>query len=382
MTQKFGAIVIGAGGMGSAAAYYLSRAGIKVLLLEQFEIDHDRGSSHGISRIIRYAYDNPVYIELMRSAYPLWFAFEQEAGETLYVKTGGVEFGFPDEPSFQASIASMDAANLSYDRLSAHCLQKRYPQFCLSEGMEALFQADTGFLYASRCVLAHVRLARQRGTTVIDRSPVIEIIPSAEGVEVRTDKESFWGDRLVLTAGSWAKSLLRQQGLELPLEIMPCQLAFYRPENAERFIPGHFPIFFAHLKGDFGDFPYGIPHSDLNWGIKVTTFYGWPTVPSPADVDYTPSDRWVQQMQNVSHQYIPGVAGKLISTRRCLYTMTPDKHFIVDSHPDYSHIAIAAGFSGHGFKFTPLIGKILADLVTEGQTEHNLNLFQLSRFQS
>ena len=146
------------------------------------------------------------------------------------------------------------------------------------------------------------------------------------------------------------------------------------------FAPDRFPVFFAHMDGDYGEMPYGIPHEDDSIGVKVTTFYGWQTVEHPSQVDYTPSDEWLETMRGFSRQYIPGAAGEMIYTRRCLYTMTEDKHFIVDRHPVYPQITFGAGFSGHGFKFSTLIGKILAELAIEGETQHDISLFKLERF--
>ena len=380
MLNEFDVIVLGAGGMGSATAYYLAAAGKKVLLLEQFELNHQKGSSYGESRVIRYSYDNPIYVELMRAAYPLWFALEKEAEEKLYIKTGGLDFGNPNEETFQILKRSMDEANLAYEYLSKQEVERRFPQFRLDEGMAAIFQADTGLLKPSRCVLAHIRLAQKYGAAVRDRTPIIKINPQIDGVEVVTPTETLTADRLVITAGSWTKSLLAPLGIDLPLRVMPCQLGFYQPTDKQAFAPDRFPVFFAHMNGDYGEMPYGIPHEDDSIGVKVTTFYGWQTVEHPSQVDYTPSDEWVESMRGFSRQYIPGAAGETIYTRRCLYTMTEDKHFIVDRHPVYPQIAFGAGFSGHGFKFSTLIGKILAELVTEGETHHDISLFQLKRF--
>ncbi len=381
MVKQFDAIVVGAGGVGSAAAYYLAKAGQKVLLLEQFELDHQNGSSYGQSRVIRYTYDNPTYVDLMRDAYPLWFALEEEAGEKLYVKTGGLDFGFPETDTFQRMKASLDESRLPYEYLSQAEIAQRYPQFALEDGMAGLFNPDGGLLKTSRCVLAHARLAQARGATVIDQTPVLKIIPSESGVEVQTETETYGCDRIVLTVGSWAKGLLAEQGIDLPLKIMPCQLGFYEPKNAADFEPGKFPVFFAHMNGDYGEMPYGIPHEDPSIGVKITTFYGWDTVDKPSEVDYTPSQAWTERIRNWANQYLPGAAGPLLYTRRCLYTVTPDKDFVVDQHPDYPHVVIGAGFSGHGFKFTTLMGKMLADLAVEGKTPHDTNLFKLSRFQ-
>ena len=362
------------------AAYYLAAAGKKVLLLEQFELNHQKGSSYGESRVIRYSYDNPIYVDLMRAAYPLWFALEKEAKEKLYIKTGGLDFGDPNEETFQTLKRSMDEANLSYEYLSKQEVERRFPQFRLDDSMAAIFQADTGLLKPSRCVLAHIRLAQKHGATVRDRTPVTAINPQGDSVEVSTATETFKANKLVITAGSWARSLLAPLGIDLPLRVMPCQLGFYQPADKQAFAPDRFPVFFAHMNGNYGEMPYGIPHEDDSIGVKVTTFYGWQTVEHPSQVDYTPSDEWVESMREFSRQYIPGAAGETIYTRRCLYTMTEDKHFIVDRHPVYPQIAFGAGFSGHGFKFSTLIGKILAQLATEGKTQHNISLFQLKRF--
>jgi monomeric sarcosine oxidase len=380
MNNQFDVIVIGAGGVGSAAAYYLSKAGKKVLLLEQFELNHQNGSSYGYSRVIRYTYDNPIYINLMRDAYPLWFALQEEAGEQLYVKTGGLDFGFPDKETFQALKRSMDTAELDYEHLDKAEISKRYPQFALDDGMEGLFQSEAGLLRASRCVLAHTRLAQERGAVVMDQTPVVKITPTAQGVEVQTETEVYGCDRIVLTAGSWAKGLLAEQGIDLPLKIMPCQLGFYQPKNSADFEPGKFPVFFAHMNGDYGEMPYGIPHEDPSLGVKITTFYGWDTVDKPSQVDYTPSQEWTERIRGFAQQYIPDAAGPLLATRRCLYTLTPEKHFIVDHHPNHPQVVIGAGFSGHGFKFTTLMGKMLADLAIDGATPHDTSLFKVTRF--
>lgn len=380
MAQHFDAIVIGAGGVGSAAAYYLAKAGQKVLLLEQFEFNHQMGSSYGNSRVIRYTYDDPIYINLMRDAYPLWFALQEEAGEQLYVKTGGLDFGLPEAGTFQALKQSMDTADLDYEHLDKAAIRDRYPQFQLEDGMEGLFQKDAGLLRTSRCVLAHIRLAQHRGATVVDQSPVVKVTPSSSSIEVQTDRETYSCDRIVITVGSWAKGLLAEQGIDLPLKIMPCQLGFYQPNDPQDFEPGTFPVFFAHMNGDYGEMPYGIPHTDPSLGVKITTFYGWDTVNTPDEVDYTPSDAWPERIRNFAKQYVPGAAGPLLSTRRCLYTLTPHKHFIVDQHPEYPQVAIGAGFSGHGFKFTTLMGKMLADLAMNGSTPHDTSLFKIGRF--
>lgn len=377
--NEFDAIVLGAGAMGSAAAYYLAQAKQRVLLLEQFELDHQKGSSYGLSRVIRYSYDNPIYVNLMRDAYPLWFALQEAAGEQLYFKTGGIDFGLPSEPTMQNLKVSLKQTDLPHDRLSTHEAEKLFPQFRFDEGMEIIYQEDTGFLAASRCVLAHIRLAQANGATVLDQTPVNRIEVKGDRVEVQTARGNYGCDRLIITAGSWAKRILAEQGIDLPLRVMPCQLAFFEPDNPTDYEPGRFPVFIAHLNADYGETPYGIPTYQGS-GVKITPFYGWDTVSDPSEVDYTPDLEWIERLREFPRRYLPGANGKLVSTRRCLYTVTPDKHFVIDRHPHYPQIVIGAGFSGHGFKFSTLVGKILMELAIAGKTTHDISLFNLSRF--
>ncbi|MDJ0730740.1 MAG: N-methyl-L-tryptophan oxidase [Crocosphaera sp.] len=379
MTNNFDVIILGAGGIGSAAAYYLAKSKQRVLVLEQFSINHDKGSSYGYSRVIRYAYDNPIYVKLMRAAYPLWFALEKEANETLYIKTGELDFGPLNAPSMQEVANSMTRENIPYETLTAAEINQRFPQFTIPETMEGLYQEDTGILKASRCVLTHLKLAQKYGAIIEDKTPVINIQRKPQEITVKTNNNTYVCQQLIIAAGSWTKQLLIPLGLTLPLTIMPCQLAFFKVENSNDYIPSTFTIFLAHLSEDYGQFPYGLPACD-HQGLKLSTFYGWGTVESIKEVDYTPSLQWIETLRSFLKQYLPNANGELIETRRCLYTMTPDKHFIVDQHPEYANIFIAAGFSGHGFKFTTLVGKILTDLVTKKETEYDLSLFKINRF--
>jgi len=392
MAQHFDAIVLGAGGMGSAAAYYLAKAGQRVLVLEQFELDHPKGSSYGSSRVIRYAYDHPTYIHLMRSTYPLWFALEAEMGEKLYTPTGSLDMGLPDSPEFQALRASMDQTQVPYEQWTQDTVRDRFPQFRLEDGMTAIYQADAGILAASQCVWAHLRLAQALGAVIQERSPILKIIPQPHSVEVYTATEVYYAERLVITAGSWAKDLLATLGLDLPLWVMPTQIAFFQPDHPADYGTDRLPVFLLqtqataqhstaqHSTAQLGtDAYYGIPTHD-GMGVKISTFYGWDLVDRPDEVDYTPSQAWIEQIREFLQRYLPGVNGEVISTRRCLYTMTPDKHFVIDRHPEYPHIVFGAGFSGHGFKFTTLVGSILTDLLLKGETAHDISLFKRSRF--
>lgn len=376
--ETFDAIAIGAGAMGSAAAYHLSKAKQRVLLLEQFDLDHQKGSSYGSSRIIRYSYDHPVYIALAKAAYPDWMALQAEAGEQLYQKTGGIDFGPPDATTLIDTIDCLKRAQVDCELLTAAAAEHRFPQFKFDREMQILYQPDTGVLAASRCVWTHLRLAMEGGATVQARTPVTNITIHQNGVEVETARGRYAADRLIVTAGAWTKELLSKLGLDLPLIPVRCQLAFFEPASRVDYESPRLPVFIAHLPHRFGKIAYGIP-GDRESGLKVA-FHGGQSVGHPGEIDYSPDDSTIESIRQFSRQYIPGANGALKSTRICLYTMTPDEHFILDRHPEHAHVVFGAGFSGHGFKFSPLIGGILCDLVLEGKTKYDISLFRATRF--
>jgi sarcosine oxidase len=377
MSQTYDVIVLGAGIMGSAAAYYLAKTGQRVLLLEQFEIDHQKGSSYGYSRIIRYAYDHPVYVELARAAYPLWSSIEAESGETLYTKTGGIDFGPSNDEGIAKIMSALQECHIPYEVLSTQETQERFPQFHLDDNSTVLYQADTGILAASKCVRAHVVLTRKLGATILPNTPIIKIVPLPHSVEVHTQDAVYNAGEIVITAGSWAKSVLAQLGLNLSLMVQQCQEIYFDTMNPEDYQPDRFPAFIAHIPFSDGRMAYGMA-SQQNSGLK-TAFHGGRKFDHPSQVNYTPDNREVEEGLRFLHQYIPAVTN-MRSTRICLYTTTPDENFLIDKHPEYSHVIFAGGFSGHGFKFGTLVGKILSDLTLKGTTEHDISLFQVSRF--
>jgi len=378
---SYDVIVIGAGAMGSAAAYYLAKRGQKVLLLEQFEIDHQRGSSYGVSRIIRYAYDEPRYVELMKAAYPLWFELEEASGEQLYVKTGGVDFGLRDEPTLLGTINAVKAAGIQHEIMDAKDAQQRFPQFQFDSEMTVLYQADSGLLNPSLAVKTHIRLAEKHGAQVRASRQVMGITVHDDNVEVRLPNDTHSAGKLVVTAGAWAAEILKSTGLRLPLEIQRLQLMFWEPATSDPalFNAENMPVFIHHRLGDLHGVVYGIP-SHHGSGVKAA-FHQGEVVKHPDQVNYTPDDDKAEEMRTITREFMPAIGnGKLRSQRICLYTMTPDSHFIVDQHPQHSHLVIGAGFSGHGFKFSTMIGKILTDLTLDGATPHDISLFSLGRF--
>ena len=379
MNNTYDTIVIGAGAMGSAAAYYLGKRGQRVLLLEQFEIDHRKGSSYGYSRIIRYSYDHPEYVDLMKDTFPLWFALENELGQTLYHQTGGIDFGPVDDHSLRATIKAVETSEISHELMSPAEARKRFPQFRFADDFQVLYQPDSGFVAASSAVRGHIQLARRYGADVRDKTPVDNIRLTRESVEVGAGGERYSAGRLIVTAGSWAKALLQETGLELPLTVLRCQLNFMAPADLGPFESERCPIWIAHVSERFATSLYGIPSHDGS-GFKIA-FHGGPPVSSPADIDYQPDASNVEALRSFMRAHIPGIASAPAKESRiCLYTRTPDEHFIVDRHPEHAHVAIGAGFSGHGFKFSTMIGKMLTDIALDGHTPHNDGLFKINRF--
>ncbi len=379
MKQTFDVIIIGAGAMGSAAAYYFSQRKQRVLLLEQFELDHRRGSSYGYSRIIRYSYDYPEYVELAKDTFPLWFAVEEALGERLYVKTGGIDFGPADDEMLQATIEAVQSGGIKHELLSVAEAQRRFPQFRLDEDFRVLYQPDSGFVKASAAVKGHIKLARQNGAILKDKTAVANLSIHQDSVDVATEAGNYSAGKLVVTAGSWARSLLLETGLDLPLQPLRCQLNFMSTRQSSLYEAESCPVWIAHVSGLFPETLYGIPSHDGS-GFKVA-FHGGPPHRHPREIDYNPDPENLESVRHFLRCHIPGLAEAPVKESRiCLYTQSPDEHFIVDKHPSHSHVVIGAGFSGHGFKFSTIIGKMLSDLALDGATPHNDRLFKISRF--
>lgn len=378
MNSVFDVIVIGAGAHGSAAAYHAAKRGQRVLLIEQFAVDHERGSSYGHSRIIRYAYDHPAYVALARAAYSQWASLEAEAGEQLLLISGGVDVGRMSTASFASTVDSLTQMRIPFELLDARQAAQRYPQFRLAEDMMMLFQADAGILRASRCVQAQVRLARASGAQILENTPVISIAPEGDGVRVVTEAGLFSAGRAIVAAGAWANDLLAPLGLPLPLRPTLCQENYFHAERPADFAVGAFPVFIWHERETSGWMSYGIP-SVNDAGAKFS-LHGGPDF-DPHDLRREPLDACIEAMFRLIATYFPTMKPTHASSRACLYTMTPDEHFIIDRHPAHPQIVISAACSGHGFKFAPVIGSILCDLALDGRTAHDIELFKASRFE-
>lgn len=367
-------IVLGLGGFGSAAAYWLARrAGAEVLGLEQFELGHVRGESQDHSRIIRLSYHEPHYVELAKHAYRAWSEVEREAGEQLVLRTGGLDLG-PRESAIPLAgySDSMDAAGVPYERLDAGDIMRRWPQWRLDEEVHGLFQAEGGIALAARGNAAHQRLARAHGATLRDRSPVDGIRPLRDEVEVYAGGHAYRCRRLVIAAGPWSNQALLPFGLHLPLRITQEQVTYFASPRPDDFRPERFPVWI------WMDDPcyYGFPTFG-EAGPKVGQDAGGEETSANTrtfERDEAAFDRVVRFLE----RRLPSAVGPAIYTRTCLYTLTPDRDFVLDLLPERRDVAVAIG-GGHGYKFASVIGRILADLAVDGRTDHDLTPFRIDR---
>ncbi len=380
MSSDFEFLIIGAGAMGSAAAYHLARTGRSVLALEQFEIGHTRGSSHGESRIIRLSYDHPTYVQLALAAYDLWAELETEAGTTLVQRTGGLDLGAPYNPIFEACIASLSALRIRREVLTTDEIHRRFPAFRVMDGTIGLYQADAGILPASQCVRVMIDRARYHGAVVIERAAVRSIRLDDDGATVQTEQASYRCRKLIISAGPWAGPLLATLGISLPLVVTLEQYAFFHVPMPEKFQPDRLPVFihYGNPAGSQRVDYYGFPIFG-HTGVKVGEHHAGPIVTADTRTFEADTQR-LQRLSDYVRTTLPATNGEVLQAATCLYTNTPDQHFIIDRLPAYPHVVLAAGFSGHGFKFAILVGRILADLATRGNTSFPIDLFTLKRF--
>jgi sarcosine oxidase len=368
-------IVLGLGGMGSATLFHLARRGLRVLGLERFDLIHEYGSSHGLTRIIRLAYwEHPTYVALLHRAYELWRELERAAGERLLHITGSVDAGPAGGPIFQGAFRSSELHSLAHEVVDGRELNRRCPGYRLPPETQCLLQPEGGFLLPERCNIAHVALAQFHGAEAHCREPVIEWGAGGGRVWVRTARGRYEAGRLVVCAGAWASRLLPElDGLAVPERQV---LAWLQPSRAELFEPEVFPVF--NLEVDEGHF-YGFP-SFLMPGFKFGKYHHRREVVDPDAVRQEPGPEDEDLLRAFARRYFPDGAGPTMMLKACLFTNSPDRHFILDRHPEHPEVAIAAGFSGHGYKFCSVIGEIMADLAQDGRTRHDIEFFRLQRF--
>lgn len=359
----YDAIVLGTGGVGSAALFHLARRGARVLGLDRFSPPHDRGSSHGQTRIIRQAYfEHPDYVPLLLRAYELWEELSELAGEQLYYETGLLQIGPRDGVVLRGVLESARRHALTVDQLSAPEINARFPGFRANEEWSGVLEHRAGFLLVERCVEAHLDAARAAGAELKTSITVHSWKATGDHVVLETDAGSFLANRLVVTAGPWAGEFLSDLGIRSEVRrksqfwFEPLSQVYTRESGCPAFL-------FETPSGIF----YGFPQID-HLGIKIAEHSGGQSMTDPLLLGRAVHPDDERSIRSFCATHLPQLSGTLTHHAACMYTMSPDEHFVVDRHPKYPHVAFAAGLSGHGFKFTPVLGQALCDLSLDGRT--------------
>ena len=361
--------------MGSAALYHLAKRGLSVTGIEQFEPAHDRGSSHGLSRIIRLAYfEHPSYVPLLRRSFTLWRELEEESGERLLHVTGAVDAGVPGSRVLEGSLESCRIHGLPHEVLTGPEVNRRFPGYHLPDEFRAVFQPDGGFLEPERCIESHVRLATALGASVRTRTKVRSWHQEPDGVVITLDDDVIRARQVVVCAGAWTPQLVPSLGPLLRPERQV--VGWFGIRETGTFRPDRFPVFVLTTPdGHFYGFPeHGVP------GFKIGKYHHRLEITDPDAVrrDIDTTDEAV--LRDCVRLCFPAADGPLLRASTCMFTNTPDEHFIIDRLPDQPNALVVSACSGHGFKFCSVVGEIVADLTTEGSTSHDLSLFRLDRF--
>jgi sarcosine oxidase len=366
-------IVLGVGGMGSAACFELARRGARVVGLEQFGLAHSRGSSHGRTRIIRTAYyEHPDYVPLLRRAWDRWYELEQLTGRHLLTECPCLSVGPAGSEVVTGVRAAAREHALAVENLTAAEVNRRYP-FRFPDDHAGVLEQAAGFLAVEDCVRAHADAAAGQGAVLRTEEAVRSWAAIGDGVEVVTDRGTYHAARLVVTAGAWATRVLADLGVSLT--VMRQVLTWFRtdPVLVRR---DRFPVFLADVPG--GPF-YGLPAVDAD-GLKVARHYGAPELLDPDGVDWQTVPTDFAPVHDFLRTYTTLPHWSPAHAEVCQYTLTPDRHFVIDRHPAHPQVAVACGFSGHGFKFASVVGEILADLALTGRTALPIGMFAADRF--
>jgi len=375
--HHYDVIVIGTGGVGSAAMCHLARRGANVLGLDRFSAGHDLGSSHGDTRVIRMSYfEHPDYVPLLRRAYALWDELQEIRGESLFVRCGLLYAGNEQGAIMNGVRESASTHNIELEQLTQKEVASRFPGFAVPPNLTAYFEPDAGYLMVEKCVLAHLDEAIKLGADHVTGSAVTNWARDGKSIRVITDGQDYIADRVVVAAGSWAGTQLKS--LSLPLKILRKHMHWFETDDGAYDIDNSCPGFFY----DTGEgYYYGFPPIDA-FGLKVCEHSGGDEIVNPLDDSRELDEAEYKRVTNFVGSYLSGVSKRHTRHVVCFYTVTPDENFIIDRHPDNENVVFAAGLSGHGFKMTSVIGEILADLVTDGETAHPIDFLRLARIDS
>jgi len=373
--DSYDVIILGVGAMGSAAMYELAKRGVNVCGIEQFGVAHDRGSSHGETRMMRKAYfEHPDYIPLLHRTYDLWQELQAESGTKLFVQNGLLVAGSTDSDVISGLDLCYSQHPLPHEKLNAAQARRRFPQFHFDDEAVIYYDPLAGFLLVEKCVEQNANLAVDKGAALFSNERVLSWQSREGQVSVTTEKRQLQAEKLIITTGAWAKPELEKLGIKV--EIWRKVMFWYRSTQMESGLSQRLPCFyFATSNGGF----YGFP-AVTDRGIKVGEHESAEICPNPEQLnrELRPEDE--PAVLQFLQQMLPGLPLEKTGFAVCMYTVTPDHHFIVDFHPEQENVILAAGFSGHGFKFAPVIGEILGDLTTYGTTTLPADFLRLQRF--
>jgi len=375
MSETYDVGIIGTGTMGSAAAYHLARRGRSVIAFEQFGIVHEFGSHSGTTRIIRRAYhESPEYVPLVLRSEELWEELEKATGQQMMFRTGALCLGPENSDLLNGALLACKQYNLPFDLFSSAEVMQKWPQFRLPQNWQACFDHLAGFLIVELCIRSHAQLAIQSGAKIMDHTKVTGFKTEGSAIQVQTDRGSFRVGSLIVCAGAWTTRLLNE--LQIPITIKRKSVVWMKPRNPADYSMGTFPIFLSEVEQGL---LYGFPLYE-HTGVKIANHSSKGEPVNPDTVDRVFHDSDAADVRDFAGKYLPGITNEIVEGKVCLYSLTPDEDFLIDRHPHQENIIVAAGFSGHGFKFSPVIGEILADLATEGKTVHHIEKFRISRF--
>lgn len=379
MSFDYEVIVVGLGAMGSSSVFHLAKRGHRVLGIDRFHPPHNFGSSHGLTRIIREAYfEDPLYVPLVQRSYELWAALEEKSGNQLLLKTGGLMIGPHDGTLVSGASRSAEQHHLEHEILNSTNLGQKFPIFNVDDDPLAVWEPRAGILFPERAIQTHLELAAQNHAQLRFNEPVRKWEPFEKGVRVFTDGNSYSANYLVLSTGAWMNDLLPARKLPLTVERQVLYW-FKQVSHQDLFRPDQFPIFIRQYARD--RFFYGFP--DLGDGVKVAFHHQGGKV-DPNALSQGVDQEEIDEMRDVLSGYLPDANGELLSTAVCMYTNTPDEHFILDYHPQFPQVIVASPCSGHGFKFSPVIGEMISDMVIakllQSEPPRNPELFKIARF--
>ncbi|XP_062506253.1 peroxisomal sarcosine oxidase-like [Corticium candelabrum] len=373
--EPFDVIVVGAGIQGCSTAYQLAIRGQRTLLLEQFDALHTRGSSHGASRITRMAYDRHHYAEMMKEAFPMWDEIEKEYGQQIFVRTG---FLFVDVPGGDGQTTVervLKRVNIPMETLDDEEFRRRYPMLRYSKSVKGTLERFGGILLADKARQCLQELFLKHGGTVKTNERVLHVQPGAI-ITVHTSKATYKARSVVLTVGAWASELVKSLGIELPLQLKRISVCYWRVDRPEDWDADHFP---AYVDFSGKHHMYGVPVYEYPGLYKLCWHHG-PTLTSPNERDQVDDSAAVHTVSQYIREHMAGMSDTPSIIEPCIYTCTPDNDFILDKHPNHSNIVIGAGFSGHGFKLAPVVGRILAALAIGEDTQYDMKPFKITRF--